>query len=52
MTETAGKGLYNPFVMVTYGMVYSLFMEKRPERCKRYLEAGTCLWEGLYLLVF
>ena len=33
------KDYYNPFVMVTYGMVYSMFMEKEdPKRCRRYLE--------------
>lgn len=33
------KDYYNPFVMVTYGMVYAMFMEKEdPRRCKRYLE--------------
>ena len=33
------KDYYNPFVMVTYGMVYARFMEKEdPERCRRYIE--------------
>ena len=33
------KDYYNPFVMVTYGMVYARFMEKEdPERCKRFIE--------------
>lgn len=33
------KDYYNPFVMVTYGMVYARFMEKEdPKRCRRYLE--------------
>ena len=33
------KDYYNPFVMVTYGMVYAKFMEKEdPERCRRYQE--------------
>lgn len=31
------KDYYNPFVMVTYGMVYAMFMEKEePERCERF----------------
>lgn len=31
------KDYYNPFVMVTYGMVYAMFMEKEdPERCARF----------------
>ena len=33
------KDYYNPFVMVTYGMVYARFMEKEdPERCRRFIE--------------
>lgn len=33
------KDYYNPFVMVTYGMVYARFMEKEdPERCRRFRE--------------
>ena len=33
------KDYYNPFVMVTYGMVYARFMEKEdPERCQRFLD--------------
>ena len=33
------KDYYNPFVMVTYGMVYARFMEKEdPERCRRFME--------------
>ncbi len=33
------KDYYNPFVMVTYGIVYGMFMEKEdPERCRRYRE--------------
>ena len=33
------KDYYNPFVMVTYGMVYARFMEKEdPERCRRFTE--------------
>lgn len=33
------KDYYNPFVMVTYGIVYAMFMnEEDPERCKRYRE--------------
>ncbi len=33
------KDYYNPFVMVTYGMVYARFMEKEDlERCRRYIE--------------
>lgn len=33
------KDYYNPFVMVTYGIVYGMFMEKEdPERCERYRE--------------
>lgn len=33
------KDYYNPFVMVTYGMVYAMFMEAEdPARCKRYRE--------------
>lgn len=33
------KDYYNPFVMVTYGMVYARFMEKEdPERCLRFRE--------------
>ena len=33
------KDYYNPFVMVTYGMVYAMFMrEEDPERCARYRE--------------
>lgn len=33
------KDYYNPFVMVTYGMVYARFMEEEdPERCRRFRE--------------
>lgn len=33
------KDYYNPFVMVTYGIVYAMFMEHEdPERCRRYRE--------------
>ena len=33
------KDYYNPFVMVTYGMVYARFMEKEdPEGCRRFRE--------------
>lgn len=33
------KDYYNPFVMVTYGIVYAMFMETEdPERCGRYRE--------------
>lgn len=33
------KDYYNPFVMVTYGMVYAKFMqEEDPQRCKRFTE--------------
>lgn len=33
------KDYYNPFVMVTYGMVYARFMEEEdPERCCRFRE--------------
>lgn len=33
------KDYYNPFVMVTYGLVYAMFMEQEdPKRCKRYRE--------------
>lgn len=33
------KDYYNPFVMVTFGMVYARFMEKEdPERCRRFIE--------------
>lgn len=33
------KDYYNPFVMVTYGIVYAMFMEKEdPERCRRFRE--------------
>ena len=33
------KDYYNPFVMVTYGLLYSMFMDKEePERCARFRE--------------
>lgn len=33
------KDYYNPFVMVTYGMVYARFMQAEdPERCRRFIE--------------
>lgn len=33
------KDYYNPFVMVAYGIVYAMFMEKEdPERCRRFRE--------------
>lgn len=33
------KDYYNPFVMVTYGMIYARFMEKEdPKRCKRFID--------------
>lgn len=33
------KDYYNPFVMVTYGIIYARFMEQEDsDRCKRYLE--------------
>lgn len=33
------KDYYNPFVMVTYGVVYAMFMEREdPERCRRFRE--------------
>lgn len=33
------KDYYNPFVMVTYGIVYAMFMEQEdPDRCRRYRE--------------
>lgn len=33
------KDYYNPYVMVTYGMIYALFMEEEdPIRCARYKE--------------
>ena len=33
------KDYYNPFVMLTYGIVYAMFMsEEDPERCQRYRE--------------
>lgn len=33
------KDYYNPFVMVTYGMIYARFMEQEdPERCARFKE--------------
>ena len=33
------KDYYNPFVMVTYGLLYSMFMEQEePERCARFRE--------------
>ena len=31
------KDYYNPFVMVSYGLLYAMFMEgEEPERCRRY----------------
>lgn len=36
------KDYYNPFVMVTYGMVYARFMEQEdPERCRRFMERAV-----------
>ncbi len=33
------KDYYNPFVMVTYGIVYAMFMEREdPKRCRRFRE--------------
>lgn len=33
------KDYYNPFVMVSYGLLYAMFMEKEePERCARFRE--------------
>lgn len=33
------KDYYNPFVMVTYGMLYAMFMEvEEPARCRRFRE--------------
>ena len=33
------KDYYNPFVMVSYGMIYAMFMDKEePERCKTFRE--------------
>lgn len=41
------KDYYNPFVMVTYGMVYARFMEKEdPERCRRFRERALAFGKG------